>query len=220
MKKEQIYEFKGTGLTTIEKHWAEKKFEDYKLRYHISTLSDLELLEELCFRQAIQERMKQRVETVVKLRNKKQTTENKEIEQNDGVSKLHFRDLNGNLEQILILKEKLGLFEDKKADDPFKYIQRLKEKFKVWRDENSESRTFPCPHCKQAIMLKIRMKEWEAMKHPFFKGRYLANEHLWKIWREGKVSKEDIAKILDVSPDYVDFIEDKLYQRPTDSSRL
>jgi len=61
-------------------------------------------------------------------------------------------------------------------------------------------------------MLKIRTEAWEALKHPFFKDRILANKHLWKCYKEGKITKEDVAEILGCSPDYIEWLEKHLYK--------
>jgi len=199
------YEFKGVGLTRREKTKATKYFEDYQNRYHIEHISDLNLLEELVYREVIQDQYKKKVANL----NSQKGLENKDV-----VPRHIFEALNNNLEQILILKEKLGLLEDKKGDDPYKYFEILKKKFKKWREENQGSRTLICPHCSQIVLLKIRTEAWEVLKHPFFKDKILANKHLWKCYKEGKITREDIAEILGCSPDYVTWLETKIYSKP------
>ncbi len=207
--------FKGIGFTRNEKRRAEQKFKTYKEIYHIDSLSDLQLLESLIYREILQERTREQIKSDVKKKAKK---DNGEIE-SDGLRPLSARlmkVLNENEEHILILKEKLGLFEDKKVKDPFKHIQILKKKFKKWREENQGSRTLICPFCSKMVMLKIRTKSWEALKHPFFKDRILANVQLWKLFREGKITKDDIAKVLGCSSDYIDWLEEKIYNKPSE----
>lgn len=201
-KSKNLQVFKGTGLTPNEKRIAQRKYKKYKETYHIDSLSDLQLLESLVFRETIQERTKEQIKNDV----------DKEKVLNPTSTRL-MNIINNNEECILILKEKLGLFEDKKVKDPFKHIQILKKKFKKWREENQGSRTLICPRCSKMIMLKIRTKAWEALKHPFFKDRILANKHLWNLYKEGKITKEDIAKILGCSSDYVNWLNEKIYQR-------
>jgi len=90
-------------------------------------------------------------------------------------------------------------------------LQALKEKFKVWRGDNQGSRNMVCPHCGKMTMLKIRMDKWIAQQHPFFKDRFLANKHLMRLYLTDKLTKEDIAKILDSSPDYIDWLVETLW---------
>ena len=204
-KSKKLQAFSGAGLTHNEKRRAERKFKKYKEIYHIESLSDLQLLESLVYRETLQERTKKQIEKDV----------NKEGVLKPASSRL-MRIVNDNEEHILILKEKLGLFEDKKINDPFKHIQTLKKKFKKWREENQGSRTLICPHCSKMVILKIRTKAWEALKHPFFKDRILANVHLWKLFKEGKITRDDIAKVLGCSSDYINWLEEKIYNRPSE----
>jgi hypothetical protein len=125
-----------------------------------------------------------------------------------------------NLDKIVTLKEKLNLLkkreekEELKKDD-FSVMQMLMKKFKIWRENNQGSRTLICPHCSKMVLLKIRTEAWEALNHPFFKDRILANEHLWQLYRDKKITKMDIAKVLlgkeTNSTDYVDWLEKKIF---------
>ena len=130
------HECKAVGLSGQEKKLARTKFREYQTNYHIENFSDIQLLEELVYRETIQERYKKKVEDL-------NTKVKKQI-----IPKFVQSALDDNLNQILILKDKLGLFEDKKeTKDAFKHIQILKKKFKAWREENQGSRTCICPHC-------------------------------------------------------------------------
>ena len=119
-----------------------------------------------------------------------------------------------NLKEIAANKERLGLIGKEKEEtlsDGYKIVQELKKKFEIWREENQGSRTLVCPHCGKMTMLKIRMDKWIAQQHPFFKDRFLANKHLLRLYLTNKLSKEDIALILDASPDYVDWLVETLW---------
>jgi DNA-directed RNA polymerase subunit RPC12/RpoP len=120
--------------------------------------------------------------------------------------------LHKNINQIVNLKERLGISRknQKEESDTFKSIELLKRKFKVWRSENQGSRHFSCPHCGKMILLKIKMDAWEAQKHPFFKDRVLASKHLIKLYKDQKITKEDISLILETSPDYIDWLLSKI----------
>lgn len=202
-KKNDMFEFDGVGLNSTEKKWGKKRFEAYKERYHIDNLSDLQLLSELVFREAIQNRTKQQIETYT---NSKTTSDKPKIPSN------LLSALDENLDKILSLKKELGLLQEVKGDDPFKYVQQLKKKFKKWLEENQGSRTIKCPHCSKMIMLKIRTDKWEVKKHPYFKDSILTNKHLVKLYKEGKLTKEDCAKILGCSKFYIDWLVEKWYQ--------
>ena len=67
-----------------------------------------------------------------------------------------------------------------------------------------------CPHCGKMVLLVINMDKWETVKHPFFVDRILTNKHLIKLYKENKISKEDIAKVLGTSEDYITRIIEKI----------
>jgi len=113
--------------------------------------------------------------------------------------------------QIILLKQSLGITsQQKEQSDSYKAIQLLMKKFKVWRDENVGSRQMICPHCGEMVLLKIRTDKYDVGKHPFFKDKILYNEHLFKCYKEGKITKTDVARILEVSEDYIDWILSKV----------
>jgi hypothetical protein len=59
------------------------------------------------------------------------------------------------------------------------------------------------------VMLKMRTEAWEAQKHPYFKDRLLGNEQLIRLYKLGKLTKEDVASVLGTSPDYTDWLINK-----------
>jgi DNA-directed RNA polymerase subunit RPC12/RpoP len=198
------YVFQGIGLTAQEKRVAKKNFNAYKKRYHIEAFSDFTLLEDLVYRETLQRRYKMQAKKIADLKDKKVKGAN--------VVPSHIMEaMNENEKHMLELKKSLGLFEEKNQKDPYQYIQMLKRKFEKWRKENQGSRTLICPHCSEMVLLKIRTEAWEAQKHPFFKDRILANEHLWKLYKEGKLTQDDVAKILGTAKDYTTWLETKIY---------
>ncbi len=199
--KSKEHKFVGTGLTAKEKHWAEKRFEEYKECHHVESKSDLYLLEELVYRETIQERTKQEIEDLSKSGSE---------EKKKSIPHYLQETLDTNLDKIIEIKTKLGLFDEKKTEDsPYKYIQDLKKKFNIWLSENQGSRTLICPNCSKMILLKIKTDIWESQKHPFFKDRILTNEHLVLLYKEKKITQEDVAKILGVSDNYVSWLIEK-----------
>jgi DNA-directed RNA polymerase subunit RPC12/RpoP len=88
----------------------------------------------------------------------------------------------------------------------------IKPKFRRWLDENQASRYIVCPHCSKSILLKIRTEAWEAQKHPFFRDRILGNAHLIELYKQNKLTKEDLAKIFETSPDYVVWLVEKAWR--------
>lgn len=205
-KKSTGTDFDGTGLTSGEKRSGSLRYSAYKDKYHIDNISDLQLLNELVFFEALQVRYKKQIE---KFSNSITTSEAPKI------PTATLKTLNDNLAQIITLKKELGLIaEENKGDDPFTYIQQLKKKFAKWRENNQASRTIKCTHCSKMIMLKIKTDIWEAQKHPYFKDQVLYNEHLVKLFKEGKINKEDVGKILGCSPFYISWLIEKWHSVP------
>lgn len=205
-KKKRKYDFQGIGLSGNDKRRARKKFDNYRQSMHVENVSDLQLLEELVFRETYQDRWKQKVADIQKLNDKNP-------EAKDIIPYKTLEELDKNLTQIFNLKEKLGFFEDKKKDDPFKWINILKKKFEVWRQENQASRKLTCPFCGEIFFLMIRTDKYEAKKFPFFRDKILANKYLWKCYKEEKITKTDISKILGTSTDYIDFLEREIFNK-------
>ena len=119
-----------------------------------------------------------------------------------------------NLKEIAANKERLGLIgkeKEQKENDGFKTLQNVKEKFKIWMENNQGSRSLVCPSCGQMVMLKIRMDKWIPQKHPFFKDRFLANKKLMQLYLQKRLTKEEIAEVLNSSPDYIDWLIETLW---------
>lgn len=210
------YKFEGNGLIDDEFKYGKKLFENYRKYYHIDNFSDLRLLEELCRRETYQEMSSKARVDLANARDSEDVTD--KTAKQALIKKLEKRlsdlpDSDNNMEQILILKEKLGLFKEKNTDDPFKYIETLKKKFEIWKSNNQASRTRMCPHCSKMIMLAMKMDAWDLAKHPHFIDKTLANEEMWKWVRSEKITKEELAKALHVSTDYIDEIEKRLFRK-------
>lgn len=207
------YEFSGTGLTTKERNWAKKRFDSYQAHYHVEKFSELQLLESLVFREALQERYKEKLEKLAK---------NAKVKSADVVPTHIIRALDDNLKYILELKSRLGLDKQENVKDPYEIFRNLSKKFDIWKEENQASRELVCPHCGELVLLNIKTTEYEAKKHPFFKDKVLCNEHLWAIYKEGKITDLDVAKILlgkEVrTADYVKWLESKIYSPKSNPS--
>jgi hypothetical protein len=209
----KTYEYKGIGLNRTEFKHGKEKFEEYTSIYHITQFSDLQLLEDLVFYEIASERMKVNIEDKKSEQEKKNKTLPEKDQKEYSIPTYIHTALNSNLEQILILKEKLGLLTAREGDDGFKYIQQLEEKFKNWCQENQD-RTFACPHCSKMILLYMKSEYWETLKHPFFESKVLANKKLWQMFKENKITKQDVAEVLGCSEKFIDWLEVKIYQRP------
>ena len=169
----------------------------YVAEYNIESVSDKNLLSNLIYLEVLHISKLQKVANQF-------TTSNEQLPFGllDAIHK--------NINQIIELKEKLGLNKkEESSNDAFRSLELLKKKFKVWAENNQASRTLICPHCSQMIMLRIRTDKWEAQKHPYFKDRLLGNESLIRLYKQNKLTKEDVASILGTSADYTDWLVSK-----------
>jgi hypothetical protein len=212
------YEFRGIGLNKSEKYFGQKKFDDYCAVYHINQYSDMQLIEELVYKEILQENFKIQIQDK-KTKFEKDQKELPEKDQKEFQNPTYITDaMDSNLEQILSLKEKLGLLNNQEGDDGFKYIQQFEDKFKKWCEENQD-RTFACPHCSKMILLYMKQEYWETMKHPFFESKVLANKKLWELFKANKITKTEIAEVLGCSEKYIDWLESKIYLKKNSPSQ-
>ena len=205
------YEYQGIGLSRTEFKYGKEKFEQYCSVYHINTFSDLQLLEELIFREILQEQFKVQIEEKKTATAKKNKTLKADDQKEIAIPTYVVDAMNKNLEQVLSLKEKLGLLNKEDQNDGFTYIEQLRKKFKLWEAENQASRTFVCPHCAKILMLHVKPDVWEIQEHKFFRDKILCNEHLVKLFKEKKITDDDCAKILGVSKQYVSWLIEKWF---------
>jgi len=204
MAKKQIYKFRGVGLDRNDSRKAKRRFDSYRKNYSIDSYSDLALLEELVYLEIRQEKAKELIA---------------QYEEGNYKSKPKhaLKEVDEYLEQIINLKEKLGLFKEQEQTDPYKkYIEDVERKFQQHKKENAGDYSIPCAFCGEMLILQFKVKDYEAKKHPFYKGKFLTNDYLWKCYKANKLTKEDMAKILQTSKDYISWLEKHFYNNPTD----
>jgi len=207
------YSYKGTGLSSIEKRWAGKRYKEYQDNYYINSFSDRQLLEELVFFEALQERYKKTAEKILKAEETASDGKKK-----DGVIPSYLaKGMTENLKQIIDLKERLGLLNKEETDELKTEVQR-KKKFKKWLAENQAVRETKCPHCSRMILLRIRADKYDATRHPYFMDRYFFNKPLWRLYLGGVIDRLQLAKSLlgeqTTLTDYLDWIEKELENNP------
>ena len=207
MKNQEKYKFAGVGLDRGEKIWAGKRFKEYLNLYPEASYSDLQLLESLVYRETLTYRYKKKIE---------QLDKNKKINEiGTIVPDKILSVLNDNGKEILTLKEKLGLFQEKKEDDPYEHFKTLEKKFDIWKENHAEERAVDCPFCSQKFFLNIRTTGFTVSKLKLFKNKVLCNSTLWRLYKENKFTKEEFAEILNVSKDYIDWLKEKIYDKPS-----
>ena len=201
-------EFVGSGLTPEEQSRGKKIFAEYRKSYpQLNKPSNLQLLEELVWLECLQERYKKQVGIVT---SPSTTPDGKvKIEPVPG----HLQDsISENLTQIIELKTKLGLFEEQQQLDAYKDLESAQKKFAQYRREHPLEFKTTCPHCTKYFFLKRRTTNYEEFISPFYADdKVLKNTPLHNLFKAGKVTKEEYASVLGVSPDYVQWLEEHFY---------
>lgn len=202
-KRKRVYQFRGAGLTDDEKRWGKQRFTEYRENYpHLHKMSDLLVLEDLIYQEALHERLKEKISEV---------TQKELIEEKSGFPTHLQENVKNSIELQFKLKEKLGLFEEKDKLDAFRDFEQVKEDFKDYRRKNPHLFKTTCPKCSFIYFLKRRTDCYEPIESPWFKDKVLCNPELWEAYRCGEITKERTAKILGVSVDYIDWLADKIF---------
>jgi len=192
------------GLQTADKKWANDRFTLYKSTYSIDNPSDIHLLEDLVFYECLQEQYKKKVQDLTKA--------SADISSTVIIPDAILKSLESVQSRLMTLKEKLGLFEERKKDDVLSVWLLLKKKILKHAQENSGAFTFKCPSCGNLALLVKKIDNFNTCDFKMFKGTYLYNEHMFKLLDENKITKEDIAKFFGLqSVEYIDKIYEKLY---------
>lgn len=197
-KIDNITEYIVGLLVGEEKEYAEILIKSYLKEFTINTVADKETLRDLIYLEIIGKRLREQIDR-----------------EKDNLIKTNIDNLYRNTQEITKLKQTLGLLSDKRNENEsvYKVIETLKKKHKAWMENNQASRKIQCKHCNQYNLLVMRTDAWEAKKHPYFKDKTLYNKHAFRLLKQGKLRKMDVALILDEdakSTDYVDWILKKV----------
>jgi len=178
-----------------EKKMAKGLLKKYLDDFTPETTSDINILRSVIFLEVINHRL--------------QSDLNKKYDNNEEVPLKMIEIMHKNLDEVLTLKKSLGITRDSKKIDQTtvdRKIATIRAQFEVWLENNQASRHRTCPHCGQMILLRMRMDHYDLQKHPMFRDRILCNRHLVKMYQQEKLTKEDVAKVLEVSNDYVEWL--------------
>ena len=198
------YKPSWTGLDRNETRTAKKKFEEYLQDSHIESISDLDLLTELVKKEQLQERIWKQTEDIQK---KTAGIDGKPI-----IPKSIQSALNENLEQIISLKDRLGLSKKEKQLGFEETWGSIQKKLETYAKENSGEFEWKCPKCNNWFLLCLKIDDYNTFDFTMFKGTYLYNEEMFKDVYEGKLKLEDVARYWGQPlTDYVKGIYEKVY---------
>ena len=181
----------------LAKNLLKKYLDDYV----IETIADKNTLKQLIYFEVIQYRLQEITNSV--------------HSENKAVPLKYLDSLHKNSNQIISLKQTLGITHEKdNKGNLYQNLGNLMKKFAIWRKENIGERTIVIDG--KVLRLKLRVDKYEVAKHPFFKGRFLTNKKLLKLYKEAlELSKwisnhKDIKIIIENGLIFLTSGEDKL----------
>jgi len=188
----------GNFIDDKEKDLAKKIFENYLSKLDFENFSDLSTLSMLVYNEVLAGRLQRTI-------NDSSTKDGKSY-----VSDKLIKSLSDLTNQILSLKLKLGVDADKKEDE-FTALNLLKKRFHQHIQENKAEYTlwvpYTCSSCgKQDVeghLLRLRVKDYDVLKHPFFSGRFLWNSEIMNDVENKVITPEQAARYLKTSTDYI-----------------
>ena len=191
------YTFKGIGLSHKERKEGRKRFDEYLETFpHLARiLANQQALEELIWAEAIQERYKNQVSP----------------DDTQAIPLPLQKSIQDGLNLIIEMKDKLGMFILPPPMDTFERMQDIFTRGDGYRENHPDDYRVVCPHCKKEFMLMIPTKGHETVITPFFEDKVIRNGPLFKLYKKGVVTKNEAARILGVSPQYIDWLGKKYY---------
>ena len=175
---------KWSGLESWEVSQANKLYRQYKDHYHIEQLSDLQVLRDLVWLEIVQERLKKDSLQITEAGKKANIIPIQTLEAIDAIQ-----------DKILILKTKLGLFEEKKVDSFLNFWDILKKKVNARANIYRKSFQFKCPSCGKFALLVRKIEDYNIVDFKMFKGTVLYNEELFNLVYDKKITLEDVANV-------------------------
>lgn len=179
-----------------EKKFATKIYESYLQGYpFIDSVSDLSALADLVYEEVLKARLEKQINSIKRDSNGAHIVPDKQL------TTLH--DIQN---QILSLKTRLGIDRPiKEEDKELTGLQELQKRFHKYIQVNKHEFTTKCSCCGEMLLLRRRVKDFEVLKHPMFSGTWLYNEDMISDVKSGILTKEQAAKYLKTSPDYIDW---------------
>jgi len=188
----------GNFVDAKETKFAKQCFEKYLEAHEFETYSDLSTLSMLVYNEILVRRIQTTINTC-------STKDGKSYINDKLVKSLHEAE-----NQVLSLKTKLRIDKEEKQDE-FTAFQLLKKRFHQHIQENKAEYTlwvpYTCSSCGkndvESHLLRLRVKDYDVLKHPFFSGRFLWNKDIMDDVEKKVITVEQAARYLKTSTDYI-----------------
>jgi len=186
------------GLNSIEKEKALQLYVKYVTENSFENLAEKSSLTNLVYLEAVNDRIKLFIE--------------KEDKEKNGAIPIHMvEQLISNNEQIMKIKDQLGMLKNKDNDSFMVAWEELKKKALIYYNEHAGETYVKCPECQKIFRLLMKIDNLEVTKAVHFKGTTLYNTKLLKLYEEKRLTLEEVAEILGVHSKYITFIFENLY---------
>lgn len=169
---------------------SEERFREYLKNNELESIGEIDTLRSLIFCEVFEIRIQ------------------KELNKMGADNKVPFEKVTKQLTDIqnqkMTLKVKLGIDRDAKEDSDLTKLQMLEKRYEQYilehRNEYSLAYVFTCKKCKtkdvEMVLVRRRVKDFTALRHPWFAGRYLFNYEILKDVKSKKISKHDAWRYL------------------------
>jgi len=114
--------------------------------------------------------------------------------------------------QIMELKDKLGLSRKQEQQTVLDEWNKLKAKALAYYKESAGCNVVRCPECNKLFMLLKDLKGYSAEKTTWFKKTLLYNKKLFELYDQRRITIEEMAIIFGVSKDYIVHIYENEYK--------
>jgi hypothetical protein len=186
-------ELGGYWKNPDEENKANALFQEYLKTYNFTLPGDVQLLRQKVMLEISNDRIQEVLADTASDKNGKNYVNDKVYET--------FRK---NCEAINELNEALGICQHgENENDPWEKFQQWKKKVLLWLKMNP-NKTRVCPHCQKMIFLKLKDPQlYEALKHPYYRDKFLWNDALFDLVEAGKITADEAAGVLKTHADYI-----------------
>ena len=183
-----------------EQNLAEDNLDAYLNNYVFQDFSDVQNVADLVYEEILKNRLQKEIDSIV-------NNEKTKFVPDKLIDSLHSIE-----SRIWELKEKVGITGKKEQDD-LSALEEQKKKFKLHiafnRNEFTFWSPFICKKCgaKDAIptLMRRRVKNFDALKHPMFSGRFYFNRRGIELVKHSIWTKEEYAFVFNTVVKYVDW---------------
>jgi hypothetical protein len=193
------------GLSDEEKKKAIKLYDQYISEHSFESLAEKSTLINLVYLEILNDRVKLFIE--------------QEGNEKQGAIPIKMTEqLVANTNQVMELKEKLGMLKNKEDESALDLINELRTKALAYYSEHAGCTVIKCPHCQQLFNLLMDITNLTPEKCSFFRGTMLYNLPLLNLYHLKKITKVEVSEVLGVHQNYVDFIYNNLYLKELENN--